>query len=92
MRCLGSIFGSSIMAAVLFRPTPPVENVRILYAALFLSACGAVFAGRRLTVWPKRGGDHEIEPSTLSNGHVDRDLRLVPMSPQGRTSERTNGA
>jgi hypothetical protein len=63
MRYLGSILGSSIMVAVLIGPTPLVENSRILYAALFLSACAAIFAGRRLPVWPKRGGDHEIEPS-----------------------------
>jgi sugar phosphate permease len=63
MRYLGSILGSSLMTAVLIGPTPPVANFRILYAALFLSACGAIFAGRRLAVWTKGGGDHEIEPS-----------------------------
>ncbi len=62
MRYLGSILGSSIMAAVLIGPTPPVENFRILYVALFLSACGAIFAGWRLPVWLKRGDDHGVEP------------------------------
>jgi hypothetical protein len=51
------------LAAVLIGPTPPVENFRILYAALFLSACGAIFASWRLPVWLKRGDDHEVEPS-----------------------------
>ncbi len=63
MRYLGSILGSSIMAAVLIGQTPPVENFRILYAALFLSACGAIFASRRLPVWIERSGDHEAESS-----------------------------
>jgi EmrB/QacA subfamily drug resistance transporter len=63
MRYLGSILGSSIMAAVLIGPTPPVENFRILYAALFLSACGAIFASWRLPVWLKKASDHEVEPS-----------------------------
>ncbi len=62
MRYLGSILGSSIMAAVLIGSTPPVENFRILYAALFLSACGAIFASWHLPVWLKRAGDHEVEP------------------------------
>jgi MFS family permease len=64
MRYLGSILGSSIMAAVLIGPTPPVENFRILYVALFLSACGAILAGRQLPVWLKGTGDHEVEPPT----------------------------
>src|SRR5918994_128215 len=63
MRYLWSILGLSIMAAVLIGPTPPVENFRILYAALFLSACGAIFAGWRLPVWLKRADDHESGPS-----------------------------
>jgi EmrB/QacA subfamily drug resistance transporter len=62
MRYLGSILGSSIMAAVLIGPTPPVENFRLLYTALFLSACGAIFASWRLPVWLKRGSDHEAGP------------------------------
>jgi EmrB/QacA subfamily drug resistance transporter len=66
MRYLGSILGSSLLAAVLIGPTPPVENFRILYAALFVSACGAIFAGWRLPVWLKRGDDHEVEPSIPS--------------------------
>jgi sugar phosphate permease len=63
MRYLGSILGSSIMAAVLIGRIPPVENFRLLYAALFLSACGAILASWRLPVWLKRGEDHEAEPS-----------------------------
>jgi MFS family permease len=63
MRYLGSILGSSILAAVLIGPTPPVGNFRVLYAALFLSACGAIFAGWRLPVWLKRADDHEAGPS-----------------------------
>jgi EmrB/QacA subfamily drug resistance transporter len=63
MRYLGSILGSSILAAVLIGPTPPVENFRILYATLFLSACGAIFASWRLPVWLKRADDHEAGPS-----------------------------
>ena len=63
MRYLGSTLGSSIMAAVLIGSTPPVENFRILYVALFLSACGAIFASWRLPVWLKRAGDHKVEPS-----------------------------
>jgi sugar phosphate permease len=59
MRYLGSILGSSILAAVLIGPTPPVENFRLLYAALFVSACGAIFASWRLPVWLKRAEDHE---------------------------------
>jgi EmrB/QacA subfamily drug resistance transporter len=62
MRYLGSILGSSIMAAVLIGSTPPVENFRILYAALFLSACGAIFASWHLPVWLERAGDREVEP------------------------------
>ena len=63
MRYLGSILGSSIMAAVLIGATPPVENFRILYAALFLSACGAIFASWRLPVWLERDSDREARPS-----------------------------
>jgi EmrB/QacA subfamily drug resistance transporter len=59
MRYVGSILGSSILAAVLIGPTPPVENFRLLYAALFVSACGAIFASWRLPVWLKRAEDHE---------------------------------
>ena len=63
MRYLGSILGSSILAAVLIESTPPVDNFRILYAALFLSACGAIFASWRLPVWLKKASDHGVEPS-----------------------------
>lgn len=62
MRYLGSILGSSILAAVLIGRTPPVENFRILYAALFLSACGAILASWRLPVRLKRDSHHESEP------------------------------
>ena len=62
MRYLGSILGSSIMAAVLIGRAPPVENFRILYAALFLSACGAILASWRLPVRLKRDFHHETEP------------------------------
>jgi hypothetical protein len=62
MRYLGSILGSSILAAVLIGSTPPVDNFRILYAALFLSACGAIFASWRLPVWLKKASDHGVEP------------------------------
>ena len=63
MRYLGSILGSSIMAAVLIGPAPPVQSFRVLYAALFISACGAILAGWYLPAWLKRGGDQEVEPS-----------------------------
>jgi EmrB/QacA subfamily drug resistance transporter len=62
MRYLGSILGSSILAAVLIGSTPPVDNFRILYAALFVSACGAIFASWRLPVWLKKASDHGVEP------------------------------
>jgi MFS family permease len=71
MRYLGSILGSSILAVVLIGPTPPVENFRLLYAALFLSACGAIFASWYLPVWLKRAGDYEVEPP-ISPEHVRR--------------------
>ncbi len=51
MRYLGSILGSSVMAAVLSGATPPVTNFRILYAVLFLSACGATIAALHLPRW-----------------------------------------
>ena len=53
MRYLGSILGSSAMAAVLSGSAPPVGNFRVLYAALFLSACGAVLAARLVPAWLK---------------------------------------
>ena len=51
MRYLGSILGSSVMAAVLSGTTPAVTNFRILYAMLFLSACGATIAALRVPRW-----------------------------------------
>jgi len=62
MRYLGSIVGSSIMAAVLIGAAPPVGNFRILYAVLFLSACGAVLAAWSLPTWLDKARDHEAEP------------------------------
>ena len=65
MRYLGSIVGSSIMAAVLIGAAPPVGNFRILYAVLFLSACGAVLAAWSLPTWLDKARDHEAEPYSV---------------------------
>ena len=51
MRYLGSILGSSAMVAILSGASPPVTNFRILYAMLFLSACGATIAALCLPRW-----------------------------------------
>jgi EmrB/QacA subfamily drug resistance transporter len=68
MRYLGSILGSSVMAAVLSGSSSSVGNFRVLYAALFLSACGAIIAAWRLPTWTRRTGDHETEPSGHRKG------------------------
>ncbi|MDQ5830540.1 MAG: MFS transporter [Actinomycetota bacterium] len=62
MRYLGSILGSSVMVAVLSGSTPPVENFRVLYAALFLSACGAIITAWGLPTWIRGAGGSETEP------------------------------
>ena len=62
MRYLGSILGSSVMAAVLNGSTPPVDNFRLLYAALFLSACGAIITAWGLPTWIRGAGGGETEP------------------------------
>jgi EmrB/QacA subfamily drug resistance transporter len=49
IRYLGSIIGSSLAAAVLSEPAPPVGSFRVLYAALLLSAFGAIIAAWRLS-------------------------------------------
>jgi hypothetical protein len=50
------------MAAVLSGSTPPVDNFRVLYAALFLSSCGAIITAWGLPMWIRRAGDSETEP------------------------------
>jgi EmrB/QacA subfamily drug resistance transporter len=62
MRYLGSILGSSVMVAVLSGSTPPVENFRVLYAALFLSACGAIITAWGLPTWIRGAGRSETGP------------------------------
>jgi EmrB/QacA subfamily drug resistance transporter len=62
MRYLGSILGSSVMAAVLSGSTPPVDNFRVLYAALFLSACGAIITAWGLPTWIRGAGRSETGP------------------------------
>ena len=62
MRYLGSILGSSVMTAVLSGSTPPVDNFRFLYAALFLSACGAIITAWGLPTWIRGAGGSETEP------------------------------
>ena len=51
MRYLGSIIGSSGMAAVLAATVPSLGSFRLLFAALFLSACAAVVSAARLPRW-----------------------------------------
>jgi EmrB/QacA subfamily drug resistance transporter len=62
MRYLGSILGSSVMAAVLSGSTPPVDNFRVLYAALFLSSCGAIITAWGLPTWIREAGRSETGP------------------------------
>jgi EmrB/QacA subfamily drug resistance transporter len=68
MRYLGSILGSSAMAAVLNGSASPVGNFRALYAALFLSACGAIITAWRLPTWMSRSGDHGTRPLRRQKG------------------------
>jgi EmrB/QacA subfamily drug resistance transporter len=63
-RYLGSILGSSVMAAILSGTTPPVTHFRVLYAILFLSACGATIAALRLPRW----SDEPADPRALRPG------------------------
>jgi hypothetical protein len=42
MRYMGSILGSSVMAALLGGAIPPVANFHVLNAVLLVSACGAI--------------------------------------------------
>jgi sugar phosphate permease len=62
MRYLGSILGSSVMAAVLSGSTPPVDNFRVLHAALFLSSCGAIITAWGLPTWIRGAGRSETGP------------------------------
>ena len=55
MRYLGSIIGSSGMAAVLAATVPSLGSFRLLFAALFLSACAAVVSAARLPRWSGAG-------------------------------------
>ena len=48
MRYLGSISGAGIMAAILTGAIPAVAQFRLLYALLFVAACGAVLTAQRL--------------------------------------------
>jgi EmrB/QacA subfamily drug resistance transporter len=65
MRYMGSIIGSSVMAAVLSGSAPPVGNFRVLYAVLLLSAFGAIITAWRLPVWIKIAD----EPSGPQKAH-----------------------
>jgi EmrB/QacA subfamily drug resistance transporter len=66
-RYLGSIVGSSVMAAVLSGSTQPVTHFRVLYALLFLSACGATIAALRLPRWPDRPADPRASRATTGS-------------------------
>ncbi|MDQ3547567.1 MAG: MFS transporter [Chloroflexota bacterium] len=48
MRYLGSILGSAGMAAILTGSLPTIAKFHLLYAVLFLAACGAVISASRL--------------------------------------------
>lgn len=59
MRYLGSILGSSVMAVILSGAASPVTHFRVLYAVLFVSACGATIAALCLPRWLVKSADPE---------------------------------
>lgn len=54
--------GQAGQAAVLSGSTPSVDNFRVLYAALFLSACGAIITAWGLPTWIRGAGRSETGP------------------------------
>jgi EmrB/QacA subfamily drug resistance transporter len=71
MRYLGSILGSSIMAAVLSGATPPVTHFRILYLVLFSRP-----AARRSQPCACRGGSTSLLADQRASACVGRDCSL----------------